>query len=161
MIVQTAGKLNAVSVNVGSVRLSDLFVSKHPIPPNEVEEAKAYAKKLFEEGKQKLGAHAIRRVIGVAGTPTTLAALEWDEPFSETKVHGFELTMSMVEKWIATMAPLSIPEREKFRGLQPQRADVIVMGTVVLRAAMEALDCKSLSVSVRGLRYGLALEMTE
>lgn len=161
LMIQDHGELKAVSVDVGSVRLNDLFVSGHPIAPKELNQAAAYAEKLFSEGRQKLGSAVARKVVGVAGTPTTLAALEWDEPFSETKVHGFKLTQTMVEKWIDTMAPLTIAEREKFRGLQPQRADVIVMGSVALRAAMRALSCSELTVSVRGLRYGLALEMSK
>ena len=59
------------------------------------------------------------------------------------------------------MAPLTIAEREKFRGIQPKRADVIVMGSVTLREAMRALGTEELSVSVRGLSYGVALEMAE
>ena len=162
LILQAAGQLNAVSVNVGSVRLNDVFVKSHPITPAVIEEAKSYAKELFVKSNDDMHlASQPKMVIGVAGTPTTLAALERDEPFSEEKVHGFRLTATMVEKWIATMAPLTIVEREKFRGLQPERADVIVMGSVTLREAMRALGTEELSVSVRGLRYGLALEMAE
>jgi len=40
-------------------------------------------------------------------------------------------------------------------GLQPKRADVIVAGGMVLRAAMRALGVKDVVVSDRGLRWGL------
>jgi exopolyphosphatase / guanosine-5'-triphosphate,3'-diphosphate pyrophosphatase len=159
LIVEKKGYRNAVSVNVGSVRLTDLFVTGHPIKEDELDKARAYAREKFAEGKEKLAGMIPKRVIGVAGTPTTLAALEWNEPFSETKVHGFKLTKTMIEKWIRTMAPLSIAERETFKGLQPKRADVIVMGSIALVSAMEALEEDEMMVSVRGLRYGLAEEM--
>lgn len=161
LILQHEGQIHGVSVNVGSVRLADLFVKANPIPPQDVQAAKNYAREKFNEGKAKLNGLKARRVIGVAGTPTTLAALEWNEPFSETKVHGFKLSVDTIDKWIDTMAPLSIPEREKFKGLEPKRADVIVLGSIALREAMRALESSEMTVSVRGVRYGLALEMAK
>ncbi len=160
-IIQSDGEIIGISVNVGSVRLTDLFITSNPIPDQELKNARKYAEGMFAQARQHLGGMIPKRVIGVAGTPTTLAALERNEPFSETKVHGFHLTADTVEKWIERMAPLSIAEREKFKGLQPQRADVIVMGSVTLWEAMRALNCRELTVSVRGVRYGLALEMEE
>jgi exopolyphosphatase/guanosine-5'-triphosphate,3'-diphosphate pyrophosphatase len=159
LIVQNEGQIRGVSVNVGSVRLADLFVKDNPIPPVDLEAAKKYAGEKFAEGKIKLQGAKIKRVIGVAGTPTTLAAVEWGEPFSETKVHNFKLTAQTIEKWISTFAPLTISEREKYRGLEPKRADVIVLGSIALREAMRALGADELTVSVRGVRYGLAMEM--
>jgi exopolyphosphatase/guanosine-5'-triphosphate,3'-diphosphate pyrophosphatase len=161
LIVQNNGEIHGVSVNVGSVRLADLFVKTNPIPFKDLQAAKEYAKEKFNEGKSRLNSIRPKRVIGVAGTPTTLAALEWNEPFSEEKVHGFKLNVDTIDKWIDTMAPLSIAEREKFKGLQPKRADVIVLGSIALREAMRALDCRELTVSVRGVRYGLAMEMAK
>lgn len=161
LILQNEGKIHGVSVNVGSVRLADLFVKANPIPPADVEAARQYAREKFSEGKAKFHGMKAKRVIGVAGTPTTLAALEWNEPFSETKVHGFKLSAGTVDKWIETMAPLSIAEREKFKGLEPKRADVIVLGSIALREAMRALESTEMTVSVRGVRYGLAMEMAK
>jgi exopolyphosphatase/guanosine-5'-triphosphate,3'-diphosphate pyrophosphatase len=159
LILNHTNELLEVSVNVGSVRLTDLFVTGHPIATTDLKNATSYATDKFKQGVKVLKGLKAGRVIGVAGTPTTLAALEWNEPFSETKVHRFKLTASMVDKWIEILAPLTLKEREQFRGLQPQRADVIVMGSVCLREAMRALQCSELTVSIRGLRYGLALEM--
>jgi len=161
IIIQQNGKIHGVSVNVGSVRLADLFVRGNPIPISDLQLAQAYAREKFSEGKEKLKGLTAKRVIGVAGTPTTLAALEWNEPFSESKVHGFSLSTETIEKWIQIMAPLSIAEREKFKGLQAKRADVIVLGSIALREAMRVLDSTEMTVSVRGVRYGLAMEMAK
>lgn len=159
LIVRSSGTQVSVSVDVGSVRLSDLFVTGHPTSASEVQRATDYADEAFSKGISKLEGAAAQNVIGVAGTPTTLAALEWNEPFSEGKVHGFRLTLDMIDKWIQVLAPKSLKEREQFKGLQPQRADVIVMGAVALRAALKVLKKQELTVSIRGLRYGLAMEM--
>lgn len=161
LIVQNHGQIHGVSVNVGSVRLADLFVKTNPIPPADLESAQKYAREKFAEGKVKLHGVQVKRVIGVAGTPTTLAAVEWGEPFSETKVHGFKLTVQTIDKWINTMAPMSLAEREKLKGLEPKRADVIVLGSIVLREAMRVLGADELTVSVRGVRYGLAMEIAK
>src|SRR5262249_8123153 len=51
LIVQQNGEIHGVSVNVGSVRLADLFVKTNPIPKSDLQAAKDYAKEKFQEGK--------------------------------------------------------------------------------------------------------------
>ena len=40
-------------------------------------------------------------------------------------------------------------------GLQPKRADVIVAGGLILEVAMQSLGAESITVSDRGLRWGV------
>jgi exopolyphosphatase/guanosine-5'-triphosphate,3'-diphosphate pyrophosphatase len=143
------------SVDVGSVRLTELFVTKHPVPAGEMEKVYEYARAAF--ARAPLPREHFREIVAVAGTPTTLAAVEQQREFSEEIVHGFKLSLGTVDKWISKMQAMTVDQREKLPGMQPKRADVIVTGSVILAEAMRALGRDEATVSTRGVRYGAAL----
>jgi exopolyphosphatase / guanosine-5'-triphosphate,3'-diphosphate pyrophosphatase len=95
--------------------------------------------------------------VAVAGTPTTLAALDQRIDFEESKIHGYKMSAKRVDHWIDTLARMNLDERQALPGMQPKRADVIVPGTIILREAMRALGVDQITVSTRGVRYGVAL----
>lgn len=156
IISKQNGAAAGKSVDVGSVRLTELFVHSDPIKPLELEAVEAYARVAF--AKADLPSGDFREAVAVAGTPTTLAALDQKIEFSEEKIHGYQMSAEQVDRWIAKLAKLSVNERQSLPGMQPKRADVIVPGTVILRAAMRALKKDRMTVSTRGVRYGVALE---
>jgi exopolyphosphatase/guanosine-5'-triphosphate,3'-diphosphate pyrophosphatase len=152
-----AGRPQGVSVNVGSVRLTEMFVTKHPIAKNELEAISAYADEQFRLAKAELPKAKLSEVIGVAGTPTTLAAVMQNTPYSDEKVNGFKITENDLNSWIEKLAALPLEERKSLTGMDPQRADVIVAGMIILRAALRATKAKQMTVSIRGVRYGVAI----
>ena len=141
------------SYDVGSVRLSELFVTKHPIPENEIANCQNYARGIFSEKKPNA---KIDMVIAVAGTPTTLAALESGKAFSEETVHKSKLNVDLLNQWIKKLSGMTLEEREALPGMQPKRGEVIVVGALILREALQSLGQKELTVSTRGVRYGVA-----
>src|SRR5690606_23389334 len=98
---------------------------------------------------------ALAQVIAVAGTPTTLAALDMKAPFDRLKVHGYNFTLSALEKWLEKLASMSVQARAQLPGMQAGREDVIVAGTAILVEALTLLGSGRLTVSDRGLRYGV------
>ena len=154
IISEVSGQIRGVSVDVGSVRLSELFVTTHPIPSDELARARAYADRAFAAAN--LPRSGAGEVIAVAGSPTTLAALDAGRDFDESFVHGYRLSRGQIGAWIERLAGMSIAERERLPGMQPKRADVIVIGAVLLASALDALDQDEIRVSTRGVRYGVA-----
>lgn len=151
------GQAQGVSVDVGSVRLTEMFVTGHPIHEAEVSALKKYAADKFLEAKSQLPRAEISKVIGVAGTPTTLAAVMQGAPYSDQKVHGYKITDEDLEFWIKKLAAMDLLSRQALVGMDPKRADVIVAGMCILQAALKALQKKELIVSTRGVRNGVAL----
>lgn len=143
------------SVDVGSVRLTELFVTEHPIPQSQLDLVSRYCRQAFSQ--VALPKRDIKEVVAVAGTPTTLAAVEQRQEFREDLVHGFTLTVPMIESWIDKMKSMTVEQREQLRGMQPKRADVIVTGSIILAEALRALGHSQATVSTRGVRYGVAL----
>lgn len=159
LIREIDGKPRGVSVDVGSVRLSEAFVTKHPVAKAELDEIHDYSREAFARAHLPKG--GFNELVAVAGTPTTLAALEQKTPFDERKVHGFTLTRAMIENWIDKLSGMTVEERERLAGMQPKRADVIVAGAIILLEGMQALGQERMTVSTRGVRYGVALSWQE
>ena len=97
-----------------------------------------------------------RHAVGVAGTVTTLAALELGG-YDGERVHGHVVTAESVERWLDRLASLPLAERRRLAGLEPERAPVIVGGVVVVREVLRAYGLTGLETSVRDILDGAAL----
>jgi exopolyphosphatase/guanosine-5'-triphosphate,3'-diphosphate pyrophosphatase len=102
------------------------------------------------------------RAIGVAGTVTTLAALDLRLPeYDRKRVHGHVLSGDGVEEQLARLAALPLEERKHVPALEPERAPVIVAGTTILRELLSYLGLDRIEVSERGILHGAALLAAE
>ena len=144
-----------VSLQVGAVRLTERHVRSHPIPPAELETLREAARGALEPLGALRPARGAR-LVGVAGTVTTLAAVARGLPHHDAqRVHGQRLAAGEVEALIPAMAALTVPQRAALPGMEPARADVIVAGAVVVAEAMRRSGLDPLVVSDRGVRWGL------
>lgn len=71
------------------------------------------------------------------------------------KMHGMLIDINDLQKLRDRLAALPLSERREHPGINPRRADVIVAGLSVQLGVMRVLGCRSLLLSLRGLRYGL------
>jgi exopolyphosphatase / guanosine-5'-triphosphate,3'-diphosphate pyrophosphatase len=140
---------DAVSLDVGSVRLTERFLGSDPPTPMELEAASAEVRSLLPPLRPAAA-------IGVAGTITTLAALELGA-YDPHDVHGFVLTLPVVAAQLGRLAGLPVEERRCLPGLEPERAPVIVGGVLIVRDALRAYGLDQLEVSERDLLHGVAL----
>jgi exopolyphosphatase/guanosine-5'-triphosphate,3'-diphosphate pyrophosphatase len=98
------------------------------------------------------------RVVAVGGTAATLASMQLGlRTVDPARIHGLRLSRSQIYVWLIVLSLLSVRQRLALPGLEPGRADIIVAGTAVLAGVLGALGAPELTVSTRGLRYGLLL----
>jgi exopolyphosphatase/guanosine-5'-triphosphate,3'-diphosphate pyrophosphatase len=147
------------SLDVGSVRLTELFVTKNPTPVAEIKKIESYLLEKLAPLKQLLQSRSDlprpQKVIAVAGTPTILAAIDMHLPFDSEKVHLYKLPLQKIREWIPQLAQLSLEDRQKVAGMEVRRADVIVAGALTLLHSCEIFTASEIEVSTRGLRYGI------
>src|SRR5581483_9618101 len=87
--------------------------------------------------------------IGVAGTVTTVAALDLELPrYDRDRVHGHRLTREGAR---AQLARLSLAERRALPAMEPGRAPVIVAGAAILVAILDAYGLDAIEVSERDI----------
>jgi exopolyphosphatase/guanosine-5'-triphosphate,3'-diphosphate pyrophosphatase len=139
-----------VSLDVGSVRLTERYL--HGDPPAR-EELEAAAGAVREQLPQLEPEHAV----GVAGTVTTLAALELGG-YDAEQVHGYRLPQRVVDAQLERLATLALARRRELPGIEPARAPVIVGGVIVVREVLDRYGLDSLEVSEHDLLHGAALE---
>jgi exopolyphosphatase / guanosine-5'-triphosphate,3'-diphosphate pyrophosphatase len=144
-----------VSLQVGAVRLTERHIRTDPIPAEEltaVREAAARALEPLAGLRPAPGA----LLVGVAGTVTTLLAVAEGHPRHDPqRAHGATLGRPQVDELVERMAALPFAQRIALPGMEPRRADVIVAGAAVVAEAMRVLGMDRLTVSDRGVRWGL------
>jgi exopolyphosphatase/guanosine-5'-triphosphate,3'-diphosphate pyrophosphatase len=88
---------------------------------------------------------------------TTLAAIALDlEPYDGARVHGHTMSVADIARVVTRVASVPLAERSRIRGLEPKRADVIVAGGHVALAYLETVGAREVTISDRGVRWGLA-----
>jgi exopolyphosphatase/guanosine-5'-triphosphate,3'-diphosphate pyrophosphatase len=101
----------------------------------------------------------VRDGVAVAGTPTSLAAIEQRlDPYDSAKVHGYRLELAAAERILDVLDSVPEPERRKVVGLHPDRAPTIVAGAVILVQSMRAFGLNSIEVGEHDILYGAALK---
>ena len=76
-------------------------------------------------------------------------------------VQGTVLDRAEIDRQIELFGSRTSDERREIAGLQPARAEVILAGACIVRTVLEKLGTDSLTVSDRGLRYGVLAERFE
>jgi exopolyphosphatase / guanosine-5'-triphosphate,3'-diphosphate pyrophosphatase len=144
------------SLQAGVVRHSERHIASDPPAASELEALAADVRGLIENS---VGAGVEARYgIAVAGTPTSLAAVEMGlEPYDPSRVHGHTLALPSIQRMLSQLASLPLAERVEVPGLHPDRAPTIVAGVVILVETMRAFDLEQITVSEHDILYGTAL----
>lgn len=160
-VVGTTEPTGVVSIDVGCVRITEKFLHADPPDAGELSDAMTVVRQHLDDVARELPAALdARQIIGVAGTITTMAAVEiglrdWDQ----SAVHHFRLTRAAAEDVFRTLATERLADRVHNPGLERERADVIVGGALVLVAIMRYFDADDCLVSVSDILDGLALSV--
>jgi exopolyphosphatase / guanosine-5'-triphosphate,3'-diphosphate pyrophosphatase len=156
-----AGISQAVSINIGTVRLTEQFLHSDPVRKEECENMiRVIEKELARLPDPWLrDGGAALTLVGIAGTFTTLSAVERKLlRYSHAEIHGSRLTLSDVRRQVALFQGKTIEERKAIPGLEPKRADVMLAGATLIERIMTAFHSERVIVSDQGVRYGLLHE---
>jgi len=145
------------SFPLGCVLLTHRFLKHDPPESAEVEALQSYVDETLGPVLERLRTipHA---VIGVGGTITTLAAIDQRlEPYDPDQVHGYRLLADRVRVTLVDLLGRSLVARQTIPGLQPERADVIVAGALVLQRVLDGLGGRAIQASEADLLWAALL----
>jgi exopolyphosphatase/guanosine-5'-triphosphate,3'-diphosphate pyrophosphatase len=153
-----AGVAEAASLDVGCVRMSERWLDGDPPSSSDL----AALREAVAQTLPRVITGPARRVIGVAGTVTTLATIDLglDREIPE-RIDGHRVSAEAIEQMLALLARLTLEERRRVRGLMPERAPTIVAGAAILAEVMSATGTGEVVVSERDILHGAALAAAE
>jgi exopolyphosphatase/guanosine-5'-triphosphate,3'-diphosphate pyrophosphatase len=147
------------SLQVGTVRHTERHITNDPPTAGELEELANDVQSLIDEA---LAGSALAHAddgVGVAGTPTSLAAIDQElDPYDPTLVHGYRLSLESIQRMCSELAAMTLDQRLEVTGLHPGRAPTIVAGVVILIQVMRAFGLNQIEVSEHDILWGAALE---
>ena len=144
--VQVVGTGVRESLDVGCVRLTERF-------GEDVDAVRAHLRGLLPQAD-------VERAVGVAGTVTTIAALDLGlAEHDPERTHGHVISRKAVEEQTARLAAMTIDERARI--IEPGRAPVIVAGAAILVEILAFYDLDAIEASERDILHGAALAAAE
>jgi exopolyphosphatase/guanosine-5'-triphosphate,3'-diphosphate pyrophosphatase len=145
---------SAISANVGSVRLFERHLRTDPPAGMELQRVRDDIRRALDEAPAFPPGAAL---VGVAGTVTTLAMISLGSAIPEgVQVHGTRVSAFEISRVARLLESLTVEQRAELAGLERGRADVIVVGALLVEAIVERSGTSEIVVSDRGVRWGLA-----
>jgi exopolyphosphatase/guanosine-5'-triphosphate,3'-diphosphate pyrophosphatase len=150
------------SLDIGSVRLTERFLHADPPARSELDACAESIRALLAARIPNDVRTSTRAIVGVAGTITSLAALDLGlQEYDRARVDGHVLTRAALAEQLDRLAALPLAARRNVRPLDPERAPVIVAGALIARELVEFLDGAGLEVSEHDILDGAALAAVE
>ena len=149
------------SLQVGTVRHSERHIAHDPPAAAELEELAGDVRTVISGALEGAALAQANEGIGVAGTPTSLAAIEQGlDPYDPERVHGYRLSLEAIQHMCSELAAMPLAERLAVKGLHAGRAPTIVAGVVILIGVMRAFGLDQIEVSEHDILWGAALDAT-
>jgi len=150
---------SSVSMDIGSVRLTERILKNNPPSSTALENAIQFVRDHLQNIPPCSPATTL---IGVAGTVTTLAALDLRLPeFERSLVNRYILTNEAIDKIFQELRPLTLDQLRQYPQIHPSRADILLAGIIILRETMRKVNVSKITVSDRGLRYGIVIKTAQ
>ncbi|AHW63480.1 Putative exopolyphosphatase [Corynebacterium glyciniphilum AJ 3170] len=159
------GSGQAYSADMGCVRLTERYL--HTVPPTdeEIAEARGYVDGLMATVEENVDLDSVTRVVGVAGTVTTVAAIQKGlTEYNPEKTHMSEIDLADFRSTARSLLGETVEQRREHPAMHPGRADVIGGGAIVIDAfASRFLDkgLTSITVSEKDILDGILAEVIE
>jgi exopolyphosphatase/guanosine-5'-triphosphate,3'-diphosphate pyrophosphatase len=159
IVGSAAGRMHsAISLDIGSVRLTERFLKVSPPAPDDLGRAAGHVDQMLDGAGVDFG--SMGSWIGVAGTATQLAGvyLELAE-YDRDRVHGATIPLADVQRLLERLAGLTVEQIRALPSMHPNRADVITGGTLVLARVAARLHVPDLIISESDILDGIALAL--
>ncbi len=158
LVVGSGGEVrSAVSLDMGSVRLRERFLRDDPPTGAQIEDARRFVRGLLDGGPDLAG---VRTVIGVAGTVTSLSAIDQGlAQYDRDMVHGSRMSRERIAELAERLLGLTGAEIEATTCLPAKRAEVIAGGALICDEVARRSGAGSITVSESDILDGMVLAM--
>jgi exopolyphosphatase/guanosine-5'-triphosphate,3'-diphosphate pyrophosphatase len=149
------------SITIGVIKLAGDFIKTDPVSETDITLLNKEILLNLEGLKMRIGNYIDKQTcfIGTAGTFTTIASIDLGlKTYSREKIHLHRLPLSRLKDMGKKLLALPLIERKKVKGLEPERADLIIPGIQFTINTMGFFQFDELTISDYGLLEGVLLE---
>ncbi len=134
----TAGLIAARSTNMGCVRYTERFLQDDPPTEAQITAMTAEVGRLVDEAAAEVPLDRITKIVGVAGSVTTVTAHALDLPgYRPESIHGAELPITAISAAASDLLHLPRAARAALPYMHPGRVDVIGAGALIWASVVE------------------------
>ncbi len=162
--IQNSEILNLKSINLGVVHLTEEFLTSKIESPKEIAKLSENIEEILDQElvNFKIGQNNKITLVGTAGTPTTLAAIELGlKEYRPEIVNNHILKKTWVSSTIENLLKIPIKDRANILGLEKGREDIIIAGSLILLKTLNKFSAKELTVSDGGVLEGIAYSINQ
>ena len=145
-----------ISYNIGAIRLTEHMLKSDPVQPQEI---KCVIKEIEDTFADLQLREKIDLLVGVGGTVTNLAAVYLGmKRYDSSRIQGMVFEKTDVDKQIELFSSKTLDQRRYIIGLEPERADIILAGSLIVKGILNILGQDRFTVSDRSVRNGLMID---
>jgi len=164
-IYKTGDKKRVISLPVGALVLTDLFLKHDPPTEEEIYNLKFYIKGILSDRIVAASNNSKEfSLIGSGGTVTSLAAILMNldkRDVNSDMINGCMLAQNKILEFYGYLKPLSLSQRLKIKSIDEGRAKVILAGTLAVMTIIEFFKTDNLTVSYSDILEGLIISHLE
>jgi exopolyphosphatase/guanosine-5'-triphosphate,3'-diphosphate pyrophosphatase len=161
LVGKSGEMIEANSLKLGAIRLTDQFFKEDPIDPKSVNRCRQYVEVYLHPMAREVHKHGFETAVGSSGTILNIAQmiqiLRHEQPTRFLSNFTFS-RMELAEVVKLLVKADTLKKRQKIEGLDPKRADIILAGAIILEQAFEKMSIDSMTVSGFALREGVILD---
>lgn len=162
--IKDSNIINLVSTNLGVVHLTEEFLRNEIETEHELAQLSLNIHKTLHQNLENFEIVSKNDLIliGTAGTPTTLAAIELKlKEYKPELVNNFVLTKKMVSLTIKKLIDIPKKDRTQIIGLEKGREDILIAGALILIETLRKYSQNSVIVSDGGVLEGIAYSQND
>ena len=157
-VLGSTGAEAAISVDIGSVRMTERHLHSDPPTDAEVAAARADITATVDAALAAVSASRAGTLIGLAGTVTTVAGIALNLPeYDSARIHHARIDRDRIARIGAELLASTRAQRRAIPVMHPGRADVIGAGALILGTIMERAGFDRLIASEHDILDGIAL----
>lgn len=144
------------SIELGSVKISEKYLKKDRPEAAEIALMNDIIRKTLQKELGRSEPYKDALLIGVAGTVSSIGSISLGmEKYERDKLNGLVLSEKDIKEIFRMLSGLPTGERRKIKGLQPERADIIIGGTAILLAFLHYFKAERLMLSEHDILDGI------
>ncbi|WP_022836350.1 Ppx/GppA phosphatase family protein [Salisaeta longa] len=152
----------ATSLKLGAARMTEQFVTTDPITPDEQDAMRAHFRMSLEAVLEAARAHRVETIVGSSGTVKSLARVCVNaHGDGERTIFQQDLAAGDFRTALRRVIDAAAEERMALAAIDPQRADQIGAGALLMDELLAQLPIRRLRVSSHALREGMVVQFIE